>query len=591
MDSRMGAAGRQAVVAGPVRAVPPVGWWELFERHAEVWPSDVALVADGRKWTFRELDRWSNRLGRALREAGAGPGTIVACALTRSVRAMVGLLAVAKTGAAYLPVDPDLPPARAKVVLADADPVVVLTDVPAQVGVGVRMVLDVENRQADLDGYSDRPLYQAVDGPAYVIYTSGSTGTPKGVVVGNASLVNLYRELVARYFPIVGRGARVAHGLPLAFDASFDPLLWMVGGHEVHLVPDDVRADPEQYVRFVAERRISVVETVPAHLLALAEAGLLEPGTRPGLLLVGGEAACQEMWSRLRTTPGLAAVNLYGPTECAVFATACRLDECDTPSIGRPIGNTRVRIVDDRLRPVPQGAPGELLIGGRCVAEGYLNRPELTAERFVDGWYRTGDLCRAGAGGRLEWLGRLDDQVKIRGHRVEPGETEHVLRGLPQVRQAVVRVEGTCVDRRLVAYVVPVPGADVTGVRELLREALPGYLVPSAVVPVAEMPVGHNGKIDREALFAPPVEPADRMSPEQELVADVFRAVLGDAEAVTADSDFLELGGHSLSAAAIASRLRAAGVPCSLRDVLNLRTVARLALLVPGFRLDAVKES
>ncbi|UMP03431.1 amino acid adenylation domain-containing protein [Amycolatopsis sp. EV170708-02-1] len=569
-----------STVNGTRRRLPRVGWCDLFEHQARRTPDGICLVADEVAWTFHELDRWGDRLARVLRDTGAAPGTVVACAMTRSVRAVLAVLATAKAGAVHLPIDPSLPAARVGAILADARPSVVLTDA-ASLADRADLLLSGEDWQGELAGRDERRLPRTGDGAAYVIYTSGSTGRPKGVVVGHRSLVNLHGELTARFFP-AGRGPqRVAHGLPLVFDASWNPLLWMVGGHELHLVPDPVRADPESYVDFVREHRLSVVEAVPAQMSALLQAGLLEDRNRPRTLLMGGEAIGQELWSHLRGAVGVTAVNLYGPTECTVFTTACRLSDRATPSIGRPIGNTAVQVVDDELRPVPVGEPGELLIGGSCLALGYFGRPELTADRFVttgERRYRTGDRGRLAPDGRLEWLGRLDDQVKIRGHRVEPGEVEQALLSLPGVRQAVVRAEGA--EPRLVAYVVLGTGT-VPLVWERLRATLPPYLLPSSVIPLETMPLGPNGKIDRAAL-TPPV-PAVRVSvltPTQELVATAFRVQL-EIPAVDADSDFFALGGHSLSAAALAVRLRALGVPCSLRDVLARRTVARLAELVP----------
>ncbi|MFI7117471.1 amino acid adenylation domain-containing protein [Amycolatopsis sp. NPDC049868] len=569
-----------SVVRGVPRRLPHVTWCDLFESQALRSPARICLVADEVAWTFHDLDLWGNRLARLLRDAGAAPGTVVACAMTRSVRAVLGMLATAKAGAVHLPIDPSLPAARLDAILADARPSLVLTDAP---GLADRadLLLSDEDWTTELARQDGRPVPRAGAAESYVIYTSGSTGLPKGVVVGHRSLVNLYGELASRFFP-AGRGPqRVAHGLPLVFDASWNPLLWMVGGHELHLVPDPVRADPGSYVDFVREHRLSVVEAVPAQMTALLQAGLLDGRSRPRTLLMGGEAIGRDLWSHLRGAPEVTAVNLYGPTECTVFTTACRLGDRATPSIGQPIGNTAARIVDEDLRPVPIGAPGELLISGSSLALGYLGRPELTADRFVTAGerrYRTGDRCRLLPDGHLEWLGRLDDQVKIRGHRVEPGEVEQALLALPGVRQAVVRAEGT--EPRLVAYVVL--GDDTVGqVRERLRTVLPSYLLPSAVIPLETMPLGSTGKIDRTAL-APPV-PAVRVSvltPTQELVASAFRVQL-EIPAVDADSDFFDLGGHSLSAAALAVRLRALGVPCSLRDVLLRRTVARLAELVP----------
>ncbi|WP_410667644.1 amino acid adenylation domain-containing protein [Amycolatopsis sp. cmx-4-68] len=570
-----------SVVGGGRRFVPKVGWQELFELRARVGPGRTALVADDVAWTFGDLRRWSGRLATALRAAGAVPGSVVACAMTRSVRAVLAPLAVAKAGAVYLPLDPDLPPARRALILAEAKPAVLLTDAPG-LAAGADVVLSPENWRGEL---ARRPEH-AVAGPdrgepAYVVYTSGSTGRPKGVVVGHRSLVNLYGELAARLFPAGGAPQRVAHGLPLAFDAAWDPLLWLVGGHEVHLVPEDVRTDPERYVRFARRRRLAVVEAVPAQLAGLVDAGLLAGDDRPRMLLTGGEAVGPSLWARLRATPGLTAVNLYGPTECTVFTTCCRLADQSEPAIGRPIANTSVQVVDARLRPVPVGETGELLVGGASLALGYLGDAPLTAARFGTApphWYRTGDRCRCEPDGTLRWLGRLDDQVKIRGHRVEPGEAEQALLALPGVRQALVRAEGTGDRRHLVAYVVLGSGS-ADGLRDRLRETLPEYVVPAVVVEARALPVGRTGKVDRAAAR---IEPR-RLTPAESVVAAAFRSQLGLArlDPVAADSDFFALGGHSLSAAALAARLRARGVPCSLRDVLRRRTVGRLAELVP----------
>lgn len=577
-----------SVLTGERRRVPGGTWADLFAHSARRTPGRIGLVADGVAWTCHDLDAWSNRLAMALRDAGAGPGAVVACAMTRSARAILTLLAVAKTGAAHVVVDPALPPARAAALLADVRPAVVVTDVLA-FGARADIVLDTENWLGQLAGLPASPLPRHDPaGPAYLVHTSGSTGQPKGVAVGHHSIVNLHSELAAAVFPRDGRPRRVAHGLPLSFDASWNPLLWLAGGHEVHLLPDDVRTDPERYVRFVAEHRVTVVEAVPVHMASLLDAGLLTAG--PELLLMGGEAVSHSLWARLRAVPGVAAINLYGPTECTVFTTSCRVDERATPAIGRPIGNTGAAVVDDELRPVPAGEPGELLVNGACLALGYPGRPELTEERFVTApyrAYRTGDLCRLLPDGHLEWLGRLDDQVKIRGHRVEPGEVEHALLAQQDIRQAVVVADHTDGGARLVAYVVPDGDAvTATVVRDRLLRLLPGYLVPSAILTVDALPVGRHGKVDRTAL--PPITvraaPCASLTPAEAIVAREFRSRLGldSFDALDAGSDFFALGGHSLSAAALAGRLRALGVPCALRDVLRLRTVARIAELVPS---------
>ena len=556
---------------GGTRPVPAVGWQDLIRIRAHQHPHRTAVVAGDGALSFAEVERYSARLARLLREAGAQPGTVVACAMTRSALAVLALLAVAKAGAIYLPLDPALPPARRDAIMAEADPAVVLTDIE---NVPADVVLTTQNWRHILTTYA--PYVgdgSGADDPAYVIYTSGSTGRPKGVDVAHRSLVNLHGELTARLFP--RRPRRVAHGLPLAFDAAWNPLLWMAGGHELHLVPDDIRADPDAYTRFLRAHRIGVLEAVPAHMTALLDAGVLEGEQHPELLLMGGEAIGQGLWSRLRAARGITAVNLYGPTECTVFTTTCLLAERETPSIGHPIANTQIRVTGSDGRPVPLGEPGELLVGGTCLAQGYLGDDTLTRTRFGTAprrWYRTGDRCRIAPDGALEWLGRLDDQIKIRGHRIEPGETEHALRALPGVRQAIVRAEGSGTGRHLAAYVVLEPDSR-TDLHNRLRALLPDHQVPSSVTTVDVLPLGPHGKVDRTAVHAP-------LTPEQDVIAAAFRAQLGIG-AVAADSDFFALGGHSLTAAALAARLRAAGVQCSLRDVLRLRTVARLAELVP----------
>ncbi|MFC4856115.1 non-ribosomal peptide synthetase [Actinophytocola glycyrrhizae] len=565
----------------------------MFERAVYRHPDRVALVADGVRWTLRGLDRASTQLSRELRVHGAGTGVPVVCAMTRSVRAVIAQLAVGKVGAVHVPVDPAAPRARVAVVLHTGHPSLLVTDAD-HLAAQADIVLPADGRPATPAGPAVAPPPRNATGPAYILHTSGSTGRPKGVVVGHSSVVNLYQELAARMFPSDGASRRVAHGLPFSFDAAWNPLLWLVGGHEVHLVPEEIRTDPEQYVGFVRTHRIAVVEAVPTFLDAMVAAGLLDGDHRPEHLLMGGEAVGEPLWSRLRATTGLTATNLYGPTECTVFTTSCRLSDRELPAIGRPIGNTGVAVVDADLRPVPAGEPGELLVSGACLALAYHDLPELTAARFVTTGrraYRTGDRCRLAPDGNVEWLGRLDDQVKIRGHRVEPGEIEHALRALTGVRQAAVRAHGDGATTRLAAYVVldqgcgPDTAADIRG---RLAAGLPDHLVPAEVVPLAALPLDAHGKVDRSAL-APPgramanprsATGGEPLSPAQEVVAELFRTLLG-VGTVDAHSDFTALGGHSLTAAALADQLRGRGARCSLRDVLRLRTVARLAELVP----------
>jgi amino acid adenylation domain-containing protein len=565
-------------------------WWEPFTRWARETPGRTALVVDDEEWTFVALDAASDRLSARLVAEGIGRGDIVACAMGRSARAVLAILALAKLGAVYLPLDARAPGARLAEIVRDAGPAAVLCDLaePPDAGTGPWSWLgepgDPERCLLSRGPHAGGPPAKDGDDPAYLVYTSGSTGRPKGVVVGNRGLVNVYDELHANYFGLVnGRAPRVAHGISWAFDASWNPLLWLVGGHELHLLSDDVRADPDLYVDAIRHRGLTIAEVGPTMTTAMIEVGLLAADTQPAALLMGGEAIGAALWNRLRDVPGTVAVNLYGPTECTVFATAGRLDKHSAPTIGRPIANTAVRLVD-----------GELWLGGPGLAHGYWRRPELTAAQFVQGWYRTGDLCRLLPGGYLEFQGRVDDQVKIRGQRAEPREAEQQLLSCPEVRQAAVVVDGEGADRRLVAYVVTDPGADPARLRDRLRQRLPDYLLPSRVTAVRRLPLTPNGKIDRSAPAAawgrlavghatpmtPPRTPAERA------VADQWRLVLGST-VIDVHQDFSDAGGDSLRAAQLAARLRAAGLPCQLHDVLEHPTIARLSIhLAPENGVD-----
>jgi amino acid adenylation domain-containing protein len=587
---------------GPLRAYPEGTWWEPFTRWVAETPRRTALVVDEEEWTFGARHEAAGRLAAQLAAKNIGRGDVVACAMGRSARAVLTILALARLGAVYLPLDVRAPAARLAEIVDDAEPAAVLSDLaePPDLGAGrwdwLGPAEDFGRCQFSPGQRAGGPPSRDGDDPVYIVYTSGSTGRPKGVVAGNRGLVNLYGELRENYFGLatargdtVARGgtvARVAHGVSWAFDASWNPLLWLIGGHELHLLDDETRGDPELYVHAIRHRGLSIVEVGPTMTGAMVEHGLLAADARPAALLMGGEAISAALWNRLREVPETVSINLYGPTECTVFSTACRLDEHPVPNIGRPIANTTIRLVTPDGTEAEQGAVGELWLGGAGVAHGYWHRPELTASRFVEGWYRTGDLCRLLPDGRLDFHGRLDDQVKIRGQRVEPREAEQLLLSYPEVRQAAVVVTGEPGGRRLAAYVVTEPGADGLPevLRDRLREQLPAYLLPSSITPVHRLPLTSNGKIDRAASptewsrlavsaggsVTPPRTPAEQ------IVADHWRQVLG-ATVIDVHQDFADAGGDSLRAAQLAARLRAAGIPCQLHQVLEHPTIARLS--------------
>ncbi|WP_242890736.1 non-ribosomal peptide synthetase [Actinomadura litoris] len=468
-------------------AVPELTVAELLAERAAERPDALALVSQPDvRLTYGELNAEVNRLARLLIAHGAGPERVVALALPRSARMVVALFAVLRTGAAYLPLELDYPADRLDFMLADAAPVCLVSHRDIAAGLahsGATIALDdpeTARALAELPGGDlapDEPNGFApgtpgrLDHPAYVIYTSGSTGRPKGVVTPYRGLTNMQFNHRANIFdPVVaaaGRGLRIAHTVSFSFDMSWEELLWLVEGHEVHVCDEDLRRDAEALTAYLRRHEVDVINVTPTYAQQLLDEGLLDGGHRPPLVLLGGEAVPASVWDRLARADGVLGYNLYGPTEYTINTLGGGTTDSATPTVGKPIWNTRGYVLDGWLRPVPPGAPGELYIAGDGLARGYLGRPGLTAERFVADpfapdpaggrMYRTGDLVRVRADGNIDFLGRTDDQVKIRGYRVELEEVESALAAEPGVGQAAVLAVDTDVAgvKRLVGYVVP----------------------------------------------------------------------------------------------------------------------------------------
>ncbi|HKY76462.1 MAG TPA: amino acid adenylation domain-containing protein, partial [Acidimicrobiia bacterium] len=553
----------------------------LFGDVVAAAPGSVALVTDTGQLTFEELDAASNRLARALIGLGAGPGELVVLALPRA-EMVPAILATAKAGAAYVPVDPDHASERLSLVLDDANPVAAVTTeavldaIPALRSVSCLVVDETatQDRVATLDagplsdGERLRPLRP--DDPVYVIYTSGSTGRPKGVVVANRSLANLlatHRPGLMRLASEAagGRRIRVAQTASFAFDSSWGPLLWLLDGHEVHVVPE--YRDPEEVLAWVRDHALEYVDVTPTYLVELAAGGILDKGIRPLVLVVGGEACPPELWARLVDLPGTIVRDMYGPTETTVDAYGWAAD-----GTGEPVAGTAVYVLDDQLLPTLPGEPGELYVGGAALAVGYLNQPGLTATRFMADpfgppggrMYRTGDRAYW-SDGVLRIVGRTDDQIKIRGLRIEPGEIEAVLESHPGVGRAVVVARDAGADRQLVGYVTPAPDAggaqpDPAALRSWLVERLPAYMVPAAYVVLDALPLNANQKLDRRSLPTPTQAPSSGRRPEtpdEIALAALFGEILG-REDVGADENFFALGGSSLGVAKLIARVRTA---------------------------------
>ncbi|ORA15463.1 non-ribosomal peptide synthase/polyketide synthase, partial [Mycobacterium arosiense] len=577
--ARLDAFGNRAALSGSAAEAGSIP--ALFAAQVARTPDAVALVCDGRSLTYRELDEASNRLAHLLTGHGAGPGQTVALLFSRSAEAIVSILAVLKSGAAYLPIDPALPEARIGFVLTDAAPVAAMTTAALADrlgGHGVN-VIDVNDPAVDTRPATALPA-PAPEHLAYLIYTSGTTGVPKGVAVTHRNVT----QLLAAEDSGLPRSGVWSQWHSLAFDVSVWEIFGaLLQGGRLVVVPESVARSPEDLHALLVAERVSVLSQTPS------AAGALSPqGLESVTLVVAGEACPSELVDRW--APGRAMINAYGPTEATVYAAVSAPLEPGSPGvvpIGSPVPGAASFVLDEWLRPVPPGVIGELYLAGAGVACGYWQRPGLTASRFVacpfggpgSRMYRTGDLVRWRSDGQLDYLGRADEQVKIRGYRIELGEVRAALAWVDGVEQAVVVArEDRPGDKRLVGYVTGT--ADPAAVRAALAERLPGYMIPTAVVVMQALPLTPNGKLDTRALPAPEYSDADRYrAPDnaiEEILAGIYAQVLG-LERVGVDDSFFDLGGDSISSMQVVTRARAAGLVCRTRDIFVEQTVARLA--------------
>ncbi|MFH9004311.1 amino acid adenylation domain-containing protein [Streptomyces afghaniensis] len=579
---------------------------DLFEEQAARTPDATAVVFARTRMSYADLDARANRYAHRLRSLGVGRESVVGVLLDRGTELVAALLGIWKAGAAYLPMDPVLPAERIAHMLADARAAAVVTHsghedrLPASATTS-RLLTDRDGFALGSLPKTTPPRATGPDDLAYVIYTSGSTGLPKGVLVPHRGLANHVRWAVDEL------AAEGSTGAPLFSSIAFDlvvPNLWapLAAGQAVHLLPQDLDLGALGEA-LAAAGPYSFVKLTPAHLevlthqLSAEQAGALAP-----VLVVAGEALTRRVvraWGEL--APATRLVNEYGPTEASVGTCTFPVPEdatADVMPIGRPLPNMTMYVLDQRLQPLPVGVPGELYVGGTGVARGYLGRPSLTADRFLPDpygppgarLYRTGDVVRLSPDGDVEFLGRADGQVKVRGYRIELGEIEAALCDHEQIADARVLLrEDTAGDKQLVAYVVPADAAAPAPgpLREALARTLPDYMVPTAFVELAALPLNANGKLDREALPAPGEGAFARkefVAPRTALearVAAVWTRVLG-VERVGVTDAFFDLGGDSIRAVALIGALRAEGLDVSVRDVFERRTVAGLAESLAG---------
>jgi amino acid adenylation domain-containing protein len=581
----------------------------LFEEQAANSPDSIALVYESQRLTYHDLNAQANRLARHLRKMGVGPESLVGVCMERSVEMVVSLLGILKAGGAYVPLDPNYPARRLEYMINDAALSVLLTEerfldnLPREAASVIAVDADWESlggeRPANLD------CVVAPANACYVIYTSGSTGAPKAVVNTHEGICNriLWMQDEYRLTP----SDRVLQKTPFTFDVSVWEYFWpLITGAQLVVARPGGHQDSRYLVDIIGEQQITTLHFVPSMLELFLQERDLEPCASVLRVMCSGEALSYRLQERFFARMPAALYNLYGPTEAAVDVThwACkhRDNACNVP-IGSPIANTTIYLLDPKMQPVPVGVAGELHIGGVGLARGYYGRPEMTAEKFVPDpfsgqagarLYRTGDLARFLADGSIQFLGRIDHQVKIRGFRIELGEIESVLDRHPSISEAVVTAREVSPDgKRIVAYAVPTVGKEFSTVqlRDYLRQRLPDYMIPSAIVALDEMPRTASGKIDRRSLPAPDATRPEleeafiaARTPLEEVLAGIWAEVLG-LDAVGTRDNFFDLGGHSLLATQVMSRVRdVLDVEMPLRTFFEAPTISTLAEKVEAAR-------
>ncbi|HEX5254708.1 MAG TPA: amino acid adenylation domain-containing protein, partial [Mycobacterium sp.] len=580
--ARLDELGNRAVLSKPLTA--PASIPVLFAARVAQTPDAVALMCEGCSRTYRELDEAANRLAHLLAGQGVGPGACVALLAERSAEAVMGMLAVLKTGAAYLPIDPAVPTARMRFVLEDAAPTAALTTT----GLASRLdsagltVIDLSDPRIETQPSTALPA-PAHDDIAYLIYTSGTTGVPKGVAITHHNVTQLMGSLDA--------GLPAAGVWPLCHSLAFDVSVWeifgaLLRGGRLVVVPESIASSPEDFREVLVAEQVSVLTQTPSAVAMLSGKGL-----ESAALVMAGEACPVEVVDRW--APGRVMVNAYGPTETTmcVAISAPLTAGSEVVPVGAPVPGAALFVLDGWLRAVPAGGVGELYVAGRGVGVGYVGRAGLSGSRFVacpfggpgTRMYRTGDLVRWGTGGQLQYLGRADEQVKVRGYRIELGEIQSALASLAGVEQAaVIAREDRPGDKRLVGYVTGT--ADPAEIRVELGERLPPYMVPAAVVVIDALPLTPNGKLDTRALPTPESQDVDGYrapgSAVEEILAGIYGDVLG-LERVGVDDSFFDLGGDSLLAMRLFAAINIAlDADLSVPTVFEAPTVAQLACRV-----------
>lgn len=589
---------------------------QLFEERAAAIPDTPALIHEGQRLTYRELNEKANVLANHLLDRGVVPDTPVGLCTQRSLDMIVGVIGIMKAGGAYVPLDTSYPTERIQRIVTDANIVHCVTQAPVfdrldraalsglhpiLIDTGFTSAPNTANPDPKRIGLAPHHL-------AYILYTSGSTGQPKGVMVRHDAVVNLLLSL-AKILEVekLAEPCQALLNASLSFDASVQQFLHLAQGGTLHLIAEELRRKPARFLDYLRSRAIQCLDITPSLLQLLLAESRGEPlSTRPINILVGGEAIGREFWQELAHLQGSRCFNVYGPTECTVDTTCVEITpDRHTPILGRPLPNVQCHILDANGQPVPACIVGELHVAGDGLARGYLNKPELTAKQFIDNplrpgtrAYKTGDLARYLPDGTIEFLGRADFQVKIRGFRIEMGEIESQLLQRADIREAVVTTRGEGAAAQLAAYVVPAEHAESDEARlirilaDYLRSRLPSYMVPAFFVVLQSMPLTSSGKVDRRALPPPSPNAGDpdrknRVAPNTDteiLLCKVWENLLGMQGIGTTDN-FFDLGGHSILVMRMISQLhKLTSVELEFSDVFGKPTLAGLAALIESAR-------
>lgn len=583
-------------------------WLQTFHNQVQVSPNANAVYAntaprflneDKYRLNFSELDDYANKLANQLLINGVGKEDIVAIYLPRSIEAIIAIIATQKVGAAYLPLDPFYPQERIAYMLQDskAKQLITFSDMNHSALSSAANKLFIDRQEwLQNEALKTYPKLEA-DNLAYIIYTSGSTGKPKAVMISRGSMMHLFNNLKQTvYEKNIPTSAQISLNAPLPFDASVQQWIMIAGGHCLHLIPDDIRADGNALLSFIRKNNLDVYDCVPSQLKLLIEAGMFSDGCSiPKALLVGGEAIDFSSWEILQKAENCEAFNVYGPTECTVDATIWPIKgSYSSPVIGKVISNSAFYILDAHHKPVPLGVSGELFIAGDGLARGYLNNPDLSAEKFLPNpfsnspgarMYATGDLACYKPDGVVAFMGRIDTQVKVRGFRIELGEIDKVLKNHEEIKEAVTLVrEDTPGVKRICAYLIAANAqSEIAGLRSYLKQHLPEYMVPAIFTFLKELPLTPNKKIDVKALPVPdsarPELETTYQAPRNEtetILAEIIATVLG-VKNVGINDNFFELGGDSIMSIQVIARAKQAGLQLTPLHMFQNQTIARLA--------------